>query len=105
MNEIITYIFKLAIAFAVLVITKYAVPYLKSQIEDSQYAWLAELAMDGVQFAEQTIIGPKTGAEKKRTVANLMTEWAKSKNIDVTEEQISAIIESAVYNMKQEEAK
>ena len=39
MNEIVTYIFKLAIAFAVLVITKYVVPYLKSQIEDSQYEW------------------------------------------------------------------
>ena len=105
MNEIVTYIFKLVIAFAVLVITKYVVPYLKSQIEDSQYEWLAELAIDGVQFAEQTIIGPKTGAEKKKTVVELMTKWAESKNIKVTEDQISALIESAVYNMKQEEAK
>lgn len=102
MNEILNYILKIVIAFAVIIITKYVVPYLKAQIEDSQYAWLVEVVIDGVRFAEQTISGPKTGAEKKALVTELLTKLAKDKGIAVTEEQISALIESAVYAMKQE---
>lgn len=102
MNEILTGIVEVVIGAAVVIVVRYIIPWIKSQIESSEYKWLYDIVLDAVQYAEQTVPGLKTGAEKKALVTRLVCDALERKSLNISEEQVNAIIESAVYVMKRE---
>lgn len=55
-----------------------------------------------MRSAEQTILGDKTGPEKKTIVTKFLKKQLQKKNISISDEQLNTLIEAAVYAMKQE---
>lgn len=100
MNEILTGIIEIVIGAAVLIVVRYIVPWIKAQIEASQYKWLYDIIIDAVQYAEQVTPGLKKGVEKKTLVSQLVADALDHKGISIPGEQVNAFIESAVFEMK-----
>lgn len=99
MNSILFEILKAVVILAVILLTRYAVPYLKQIIDNSKYEWVVKMVDVAVKAAEQTI---KDGGKDKKTI---VTEFIKSqliqKNISISDEQLDNLIESAVYAMNE----
>lgn len=104
MNEVAFEILKAAIMLAIVLLARYAVPYVRLLVEDAKYAWLVKWVELSVKSAEQTILGNKTGAEKKAVVTEFIKDLLIKKNISISDEQLDTLIESAVYIMNKEAA-
>lgn len=91
-------LFEGVVIFVCLIITGYIVPYLKQMIDKQQNEMLDVLVQIAVQYAEQCY---ETGKEKKAIVIEFLRAQLLAKNISITDEQLNALIESAVYILKQ----
>ncbi len=105
MNDIIFEVIRAVLVIGIIVVVRYAVPYLKSRINGTELEWIYAWAVKAVKAAEQTTVGEHTGSQKKAIVKEFLLEVAKEKNIAITDEQLENLIESAVYVMKQEESR
>lgn len=103
MNDILVKILSIIVSIASIWITYYLVPYLKSKIQLQQNEQVREFVSMAVKAAEQQIKGSGAGKQKKQEVIEFVTKWLNDKNIKITEEQLSQIIESAVYSMNNKE--
>ena len=103
MNEILYEILKASIVLVLILLTRYAVPYLKQMVENSKYDWVVKLAEIAVKSAEQTVFGDKKGAERKAIVTQFIKKMLLQKNISISDEQLENIIEAAVFSMKKKE--
>lgn len=92
-------IFVIIVCFSML--TRYVIPWLKSQIEESQYAEVVDMVAQSVRTAEQ-IMKKNTGHEKKQYVLDLLHFWLDTTKIKISEDQLNALIEAAVYALKSE---
>ncbi len=102
-NDILMDVLKAVVSLATLLIVRYLIPWIKAQIENSKYSWLVELVADAVKYAEQTITGSGKGEEKKELVVQYITNQLRIRGIGITEDQMEALIESAVYQLKKGE--
>lgn len=97
MNDISFMILKIVVSIAAALITVYAVPYLRELKNNEEYSALFDMVEVAVHAAEQTI---KTGgADKKEAVMFYLTNWAASKGITVSQEQINQLVEAAVFQL------
>lgn len=103
MSEMLYNVVTVVVMVAITIIVRYAVPWLKLQIEESQYAQVIEVVEEAVRAAEQTIRKSGQGTIKKERVVEFLHTWLKSKGITMTYEQIDNLIEAAVYAMNHEE--
>ena len=55
-----------------------------------------------MKSAEQTILGDKSGPEKKAIVTKFIREQLEAKKIAISDAQLDMLIESAVYIMNGE---
>ena len=101
MNEITFNILKIAVSIAAALITVYAVPYLKALKDNEKYSALSDMVDVAVYAAEQTI--KDGGAVKKTEVMRFMTDWLNERNIGLSQEQLSQLIEAAVFQMNKGE--
>lgn len=103
MNEILYEILKASIVLVLILLTRYAVPYLKQMVENSKYEWVVKWAEIAVKSAEQTVFGDKKGPERKAIVTQFIKKMLLQKNISISDEQLNNIIEAAVFAMKKKE--
>ena len=94
----ITPIIEAAFMLIAAVITAVIVPYIRSKTTDTQRAELQALARIAVTAAEQPYVGTGKGKEKKAYVL----EWLNERGITVDSEKLDAMIESAVYSLKEQ---
>lgn len=104
MNEAVFEILKAAVMLIIVLLFRYAIPYVKLKVEDTKYAWLVKWVELSVKSAEQTIVGNKTGAEKKAIVTEFIKNLLMQKKISISDDQLNTLIESAVYIMNKEAA-
>lgn len=102
MDEITFMILKIVISICAAFITVYAVPYLKTLKEDKRYASLIDMVEVAVKAAEQTIKEPGQGKYKKGEVIAFVSEWMSDHGIKISEDELSQLIECAVYQLKEE---
>ncbi len=102
MNDITFTILKIVVAACMALFTAYVVPYLKTLRSDRRFSALIDMVKVAVLAAEQTITGEKQGAVKKEQVIEFVRDWMTKQGIDITYDQLSQLIEAAVYSMKQE---
>ncbi len=102
MNEITFTILKIVLSICAALVTVYVIPYLKTLRSDRRFTALIDMVKVAVNAAEQTITGSGQGAAKKEQVIEFVRDWMNTQGIDITHEQLSQLIEAAVYNMKQE---
>lgn len=103
MNDITMILLKVVISVCAALITAYVLPYIKTLKDDARYAKVIEVVELAVRAAEQVIRDPKSGQIKKARVLKVVRKWLGEHNIDISEDEIDQLIESAVYAMKQGE--
>lgn len=102
MNDITFLILKVVISICAALVTVYIVPYLRTLRSDKRYSALIDIVKVAVLAAEQTVTGSGQGAIKKEQVVEFVRTWMNKQGIDITYDQLSQLIEAAVYSMKQE---
>lgn len=99
MNNILFEILKAVVILVVILLTRYAVPYLKLVLESSRHEWIVKWVDVAVKSAEQTI--KESGEDKKAIVTKFIKNQLIQKNISISDEQLDNLIESAVYAMNE----
>lgn len=101
MNDVILKLLELVVMVSVIIITRYLIPWIRSNISFSQYSVVLSIVDAAVMYAEQTMTG---GQIKKEAVMDLVTNELNKRGIEITVEQVNALVEAAVYSMNQEKA-
>lgn len=102
MNDIIFEVIKIVVMVAVLVITRYLVPWLKEKIGADKLAVAEKWAKYAVLKAQQ-VLWNETGKDRKAYVTEFLKKILIAKNIALSDEQMDVLIEAAVKQMKIEE--
>ena len=92
----ITPIIEAALLLLAAIFTTVVIPYIKSKTTAQQQTEINAWVKIAVSAAEQIYNGSGRGAEKKAYVL----EWLKQRGITVDEAKLDAMIESAVYELK-----
>lgn len=93
-NELLNNALYIVMSLAIVIVTRYLVPYLKARLSAANQEELIQLIENLVQAAEQLFTAAKSGEQKKEYVINALA----GEGIAVTE-PINAMIESAVYSL------
>lgn len=81
-------------------ISAYLIPYLKVKVDTTRMADLINFVEKCVKWANQTI-PEEEWKRKKEEVTNKVISYAKQTlHIDLTDDEIDAIIEAIVYSVK-----
>lgn len=98
MKDIVVLVVQLGITVAAFVVGKYVFPNLPKNVTD-KLATLSQWAEKFVEWAKE-FLKTKTGQEKMAAVVEKLKEIADEAGIDVTEDQLRAIAQSAYNAMK-----
>ena len=101
MEDIILKIVECIISIAIIVLCRYAIPFIKSKIGAEKYNLAISYVTAVVAAMQQTLTDNNI---KKETAVEKVREFLAEKGISLTEEQIDTLIEGAVKNLKLEEA-
>ncbi len=99
MNEIIFKIVEFGIFIVITLVARYGIPFLKENLEQSKLSGVMDWIETAVEAAEQTIKTSGSGAEKKAIVTEFLKEIITAKKISISDAQLNALIEAAVYAM------
>ena len=78
------------------IITTFVVPYIKSKTTAAQQNQINAWVKIAVSAAEQIYNGPGRGEDKKKYVV----EWLRQHGVTVDADKLDAMIEAAVYDLK-----
>ncbi len=95
-------ILKVIVMLAVLLVSRYLIPWIKVQIGSKQMDEIRAWVKDAVLMAQQ-VYNAKTGPERKAIVVDLLHNMLIKKNIDISAEQLDTLIEAAVKSMKMQD--
>ena len=102
MNEILFELVKVVIMVAVLVITRYVIPWVRERIGADKLAMAEKWVRYAVLKAQQ-VMWSDNGADRKAYVTEFLKELLIEKNIALSDEQLDILNEAAVKQMKIEE--
>ena len=97
--ELISELTKAIVSVILILISAYVIPWLKNKIGDDKYATIIEFAEIVVRSAEK-IYTPEQWQEKKNYAVELVIAKAKEVGLELSVEEINAIIEGAVQAVK-----
>lgn len=100
-REIMELIIKLAFALLSVVITGYVVPWLHSKAESTKYNDFLTFSKKCVEAANQ-IYTPEEWRDKKIYVLGLLSNYISEHGINITTDEMNAIIEGFVKAVKGE---
>jgi LL-H family phage holin len=102
MSDIIFEIIKLIVMLIALAIARYLIPWLRTKLESEKINLISQWTKKAVLMAQQTLAS-ESGSEKKQLVSQFLSDILSEINIELPENQIDVLIESAVKEMKIEE--
>lgn len=103
MNEVVFTILEGIVAISIILIMRYAIPYLRIKLQSVIDITVWDAIVKEVKSVEQTMKGKGLGIAKKEEVIVRITAWANNHGIAITQEQISQLIETAVFIMNNED--
>lgn len=103
MNEVLFNILLFTIIICSVAFTGTVIPWIKTQIHNSEYAELLDTVEQAIRKAEQKIKGVKQGTVRKAQVVAFLRDWLNRHSIEITEEQLDTLIEAAVWSMNNKE--
>lgn len=104
MNDIIFEALNLIVMICAAIFTAYVIPYIRSTVGDKKLQDIADWTERAVLFAQQTM-SAQSGADRKAYVLEYLTRYAHEQKIPITDEQINILIESAVKQLRMDDAK
>lgn len=105
MENIITLLIKLVITIIIVIATKFIYPWLKSKLGEQKLNVVKSWATTFVKAAELIYNEQGKGKDKLWYVTEVLNQVLKEMNVSYTEEELRAIIESAVKDLKEGENK
>ena len=99
MSDVLFELLRLSIIIAIVVGMKYLIPWIRENTNLAKNQIVMDIVTAAVQCAEQTITGNGSGIEKKAIVTEFLHAQLIQKNISISDDQLNALIESAVYAM------
>lgn len=102
MNDLLFNLLKIAVIAAIILIEAVVIPWIKSKTAGTNLAAIIMLIQEAVNGAEQSVKGQGQGTIKKAQVMQLVEEYCAAHKIKLTEDQISELIEAAVYTLNAE---
>lgn len=103
MNNIIFTILQALISLAIILTMRYFIPWLKFKLRNAVDETVFNEISKMVKSVEQSIKGSGLGKTKKEEVIVKITSWANQHGISITQEQLSDLIETAVWIMNNED--
>lgn len=103
MNDLVMEILKVIVMLAVLLVTRYLVPWIRAKIGAEELEQVKTWVNAAVLMAQQ-VYTAKPGPERKAIVVDMIRKMLLKKNIDISEEQLDMLIEAAVKAMKMQGA-
>jgi hypothetical protein len=97
--ELITELTQAILSVVLILISAYVIPWLKNKIGEDKYINLIDFAEIVVRSAEK-IYTPEQWQEKKKYAMNAIIQKAKDIGLNLSEEELNAIIEGAVHAVK-----
>jgi uncharacterized membrane protein YhiD involved in acid resistance len=98
-QELANAIMKAVISIVSVLITVYLIPWLKKKIGEQNYSTIIQYITLAVNAAEQ-LYTEDQWAEKKKYVENYASDICQKAGIAVTAEQLDAMIEGIVHEVK-----
>jgi len=98
-QEVLNMIVKLVLAIVSVLVTSYVIPFIKSKVDSTKYNDLLSLVEKCVQAAEK-IYTQEEWNKKKNYVYELTSTYAMDHGIDITPEELNAIVEGWVKEIK-----
>jgi LL-H family phage holin len=96
MNETLFNLLQICVVFVLGIIVRFFIPWAKEKIYNTKYGSVLEWVFKFVCAAEQTIT---KGDDKKDYVIKKLKNLVEQKKLNLTDEQIDALIESTVNEM------
>ena len=81
MDELYFEALKSLLVIMLMLVARYVIPYIKSKISNSDYAWIYDWTVTAVKAAEQTITESGMGNVKKLQVKDFINKLSKEKNL------------------------
>lgn len=97
-RDILMQLLKLIIMVATALITTYLIPWIKSHTDSEKMYSVMRWAHEAVMAAEQ-IYGAGTGEEKKKFAQTFLRKVVDAAHIDITDAELSTLVEAAVGEM------
>lgn len=97
--EMITKLTEAIVSVVVILITAYVIPWLKNKVGEDKYATVVEFAEIVVRSAEK-IYTPDEWARKKEYAVELVAKKSEELGLNLSVEEVNAIIEGAVQAVK-----
>ena len=91
------------VAVSTILIMRYVIPFLRIKLQSVIDVVVWGAIVKEVKSVEQTMKGKGLGIAKKEEVIVRITAWANKHGIAITQEQISQLIETAVFIMNNED--
>lgn len=101
MSELTFSILQSIVAICMILIMRYVLPYLKYKLTNMMDETIYEAIVREVKSVEQDARFV-LGGDKKNEVLNRVTDWTSKHGLNISTEQLSQLIETAVYVMKNE---
>ena len=99
MDEILYAILRVVVTASIVIVMRYVVPILKHKLMKAVGENVYNEIVTQVRSVEQTIKGSGKGSIKKETVVDRILDWATKHGINISYDQISELIEAAVFAM------
>ena len=99
MNDLTFNLLKIVISVVAAIVAYNVIPLVKCRIHSATNKEVLEMIDICVRAVEQTTKGSGMGAMKKEDVMIAMTGWLNQKGIEISQKQLSDLIEAAVFNM------
>ena len=102
MNEILFNVAQLVVIIAVTLATKYLIPWIKNNTKIAENDIVSDIVDVTVRYVEQTMGKPGMGKTRKEMVTQFIRSQLAERKIQITDEELNALIEAAVYVMNTE---
>jgi len=99
-NEIFTQLMVGIITIMGALVSAYLIPWLKTKVEATQMADLISFVEKMVKWANQTIPAEEWERKKEEVTARVITYVNRHSGIELTDDDIDAIIEAVVNSVK-----
>ena len=102
MDEMVFQVVKIVVMVVALFMAKTVLPLVKAKIGTEKLVTMEAWTRNAVLYAQQWF-DSETGAKKKQIVLDILRDVRDENNINITDEQMEILLESAVKQMKMED--
>ena len=98
-DDLLFELLKLVLIVCSALISRYLIPYIRRELQNSEYIWVANVVEDAVRYVEQITTEEGAGLKKKTEVVEFVQAQLDKKGIKISQDQLNALIEATVYGM------